>query len=295
MDGILFIVNPVAGGGKAKKLIPLIEKTMKECNKKYKIIITTEPEEATEIAKRESKNHEVIVAVGGDGTVNEVATGLIRNNGGVLGVIPGGTGNDMARSLDIPMDPAEALETLCKAYKKNMDIGMVNGSYFLNIASIGFDAEVVMNNMKIKKKIKNEFSYVISVIYSLISFKKKKVEIEIDGKIIKDQVYLLAVGNGKYYGGGMKIIPMAKIDDGYLDICTISNISKFKILFLFPTIFKGTHVEHTKHVKIYKGKRIKFKSEEGLLLNVDGEITPNVKEVEFALKDRNIKVICKEI
>ena len=294
MDGILFIVNPVAGAGKAKKLIPLIEKTMKECNKKYQIMISKEPEHATEIAKRQSKNYETIVAVGGDGTINEVATGLIKNNGGVLGVIPGGTGNDMARSLDIPMDPKEALEILCKAYKKNMDIGIANGSYFLNIASIGFDAEVVMNNIKIKKRIKNEFSYVISVIYSLIRFKKKKVEIEIDGKIIKDEVYLLAVGNGKYYGGGMMIIPTAKIDDGYLDICTISNISKFKILFLFPTIFKGTHIEHKKHVNIYRGRKVKFKSEEGLFLNVDGEITSDVKEVEFALTDKNIKVICKE-
>lgn len=295
MDGILFIVNPVAGAGKAKKLIPLIEETMNQCNKKYKIILTTMPEEATEIAKRESKNHEVVVAVGGDGTVNEVATGLIRNNGGVLGVVPGGTGNDMARSLDIPMDPLEALKIVCEGYKKNMDIGMVNGSYFLNIASIGFDAEVVMNNIKIKQKIKNEFSYVISVIYSLIRFKKKKVEIEIDDKIIKDEVYLLAVGNGKYYGGGMKIIPTAKIDDGFLDICTISNINKFKILFLFPTIFKGTHIKHTKHVNIYRGKKVKFKSEEGLLLNIDGEITPDVKEVEFGIKDRNIKVICKDM
>lgn len=294
MDGILFVVNPIAGGGKAKELIPLIETTMDKHKKRYKIIITERPEDAIEIAKEGSKSHEIIVAVGGDGTVNEVATGLIGNNGGVLGIIPGGTGNDMARSLDIPMEPTEALDILCKGYKRNMNIGNVNNAYFLNIASIGFDAEVVMNNINIKKKIRSGFSYAISVVYTLLSFKRKKVEINIDGEIIKDNVYLLAVGNGKYYGGGMKILPMAKIDDGYLDICIVSNLSKLKLLFLFPTIFKGNHIKYKKYVKIFRGKMVRVKSEENFHLNIDGEIIPDKKEIEFTLKNKNIKVICNE-
>lgn len=294
MGGMIFIVNPIAGGGKAKELIPLIKSNMDKNNKRYKIITTKKPGEAIYIAKEQSKNHDIIVAVGGDGTVNEVATGLIDNNGGVLGIIPGGTGNDMARSLDIPMEPIEALEVLCKGYKRNMNIGSVNGSYFLNISSIGFDAEVVKNNINIKKKIKSGFSYAISVIYTLFSFKRKRLEINIDGEILNDNVYLLAVGNGKYYGGGMKILPMAKIDDGYLDICIVSNLNKLKLLFLFPTIFKGNHIKFTKHVQIYRGKNIKVKSKENLHLNIDGEIIPDKKEIEFSIEDKNIKVICNE-
>lgn len=294
MDVILFIVNPVAGGGKAKELIPLIKNTMDKHNRKYKIISTTKVEEAINIAKEESKKHEIIVAVGGDGTVNEVATGLISSNRGILGVLPGGTGNDMGRSLGIPMEPIEALEILCKGYTKNMNIGNVNGLNFLNISSIGFDAEVVMNNINIKKKIKSSFSYAISVVYTLFNFKKKKIQIDIDGKIIEDDVYLLAVGNGKYYGGGMKILPMAEIDDGYFDICTISDINKFKLLFLFPTIFKGNHIKYKKHVKIYKGKKIRVKTEKKVYLNIDGELLPKEKEINFRLEENKLKVICNE-
>lgn len=294
MDKILFVVNPIAGGGKAKNLIPLIKEEMDKHKKTYDIVVTKERREAIEIVKNQSKNYEVVVAVGGDGTVNEVAIGLIQGECSVLGIIPGGTGNDMARSLNIPMEPTEAIETLCKGYKKYMDIGLANKFNFLNIASVGFDAEVVRNNIKIKKKIKSGFSYAISVVYTLISFKKKKAEIEIDGKTINEDIYLLAVGNGKYYGGGLKIMPEAVVDDGYLHVCIISNISKAKILFLLPTLFKGTHIKHKKHVKTYKAKEIKLKSEEPLVFNVDGEILPNVKEIEFGLEDKKIKVICEE-
>ena len=198
----------------------------------------------------------------------------------------------MAKSLGIPKDPSMALELLCKGNTKLIDIGRANKYNFLNIGSIGFDADVVINNTNIKKIIKSGISYVVSVIYTLIHYKAKKVEIIIDDKIIEEKILLLAVGNGKYYGGGLPILPNAVVDDGHLDICVISNINKLKFLLLFPSIFKGNHIKYDKYVKLYRGKDVRVKSKEEVNLNIDGEVIPNVNEVLFSMEAEKLKVIC---
>lgn len=294
MDKFLFIVNPVAGGGKSNTLIPLIYEIMDKHKKSYDIKFTSKPKDAIHIAEESVDDYDVIVAVGGDGTVNEVARGLINKGKGTLGIIPGGTGNDLAKSLNINLNPKESLEILCKGVKRDIDIGRINNYKFLNIASVGFDAEVVVNNVNIKKKIKSGMSYAISVFYTLLSFKKRKVQIDVDGKIIDDEIILLAVGNGKYYGGGMKVLPMAKVDDGYFHICMISGTGKGKLLFLFPTIFKGNHIKYEKYVKIYKGKMVKLKTDDKIFLNIDGEVVSDVNEIVFSIEDKKLTVIYDE-
>jgi YegS/Rv2252/BmrU family lipid kinase len=293
MERILFILNPVAGGGKAKGLRTLIEETMDKHNREYTLKLTTKPGDGIKIAE-DSDGYDIIVAVGGDGTVNEVSRGLINIGKGTLGIIPGGTGNDLAKSLNISLDPKEALETLCRGLKRDIDIGNVNGSNFLNIASVGFDAEVVINNVEIKKRIKGRISYAISVIYTLFNFKMKRIKINIDGKVLDEEIMLLAVGNGKYYGGGMKILPKAKIDDGYFDICIISGIGKIKTLFLFPSIFKGNHVKYDKYVRIFKAKTVKIDVEDGIYLNIDGDVRYRDKEIIFTIEDKKLNIICEE-
>lgn len=293
MENILFIVNPIAGGGKAKALISFIEEKMKESSRKFEIIVTKRSKEATEIAEAKLKDYNLLVAVGGDGTVNEVAKGIINKGRGILGIIPGGTGNDMARGLGIPMTAERAIDVILKGNIKEIDIGKVNSYNFLNISSVGFDAEVVVNNEKIKKRVQSHISYAISVVYTLFTFKDQRVKLEIDGESLDENILLLAVGNGKYYGGGMKILPMAIIDDGYLDVCLISNISKVLLLYLFPTIFKGHHIRYKKYVKIYKAKTVNIIAEKEFLLNIDGEVT-NVKHANFSIADKKLNVIIKD-
>ncbi|MFA5577461.1 MAG: diacylglycerol kinase family protein [Tissierellaceae bacterium] len=291
MDKILFIVNPVAGGGRAKKLIPLIREGMDKHKRDYHIVLTTRPGEAASIAEEEAQEYGAIVAVGGDGTVNEVSKGLIRSPGASLGILPGGTGNDMARSLGICEDPEEALKTIIQGNRKNIDVGKVNNYKFINISSIGFDAEVVANNDKIKKIVKSSISYAISVVYTLFSFKKKRVKISMEDRVIEEDIILLAVGNGSYYGGGMRILPMAIVDDGSFHICAVSNIGKLKMLFLFPTIFKGEHIRYAEYVKIYKTNRLKVQTANPLYLNIDGELQHMEGEVEFSLEEKRLEVI----
>jgi len=294
MDRILFILNPVAGGGKSKDLISLIKEIMDKHHKDYSLILTTKPGNAITVVENNIDQFEIFVAVGGDGTVNEVSRGLINKGRGTLGIIPGGTGNDMAKSLGISLEPKEALEILCRGLKRDIDIGNVNGYNFLNISSVGFDAEVTINNVKVKKIIKSRISYAISVIYTLLSFKRKKIKINIDGELIEDKIILLAVGNGRYYGGGMEILPMAIVDDGFIDVCMISGLGKIKILFLFPSIFKGNHIKYKKYVKIYKAKYIQVNIEEGIYLNIDGDVLPKQKEITFKIEDKKLNVVFEE-
>lgn len=293
MDKMIFIINPVAGGGKAQKLIPTIEKIMDETRIKYDIVLTTKPKDAIKISKESiQKGYNNIVAVGGDGTVNEVAMGILESGNGTLGIIPSGTGNDLARTLKIPFTPKEAIEVIIKGNKKKMDVGLVNNSLFLNIASIGFDSEVVKNTQKIKKRIKLGIAYVIGVLETLIIFKDKKIKLEIDDIPIDKNILLVAVGNGKYYGGGLKILPMAIMEDGYFHVCIINRVSKIKLFFLFPSIFKGKHVKFKKHVDIFKAKKIRVITEDKTFLNVDGEIYDIERETLFTIGNERLAVLC---
>ncbi len=289
MDKLLFIINPIAGGGRAKKLTSLIEEKMNENNIGFSIVQTTKPKDAILIVEQ-SSNH-TIIAVGGDGTVNEVAKGIIKRGYGNLGIIPGGTGNDMCKSLGLSMDPIEAIETVIKGKTKKMDIGMANGKCFLNVASVGFDAEVVRNTDKLKSKVKGKVAYILGVLITLFKYRMQETELEIDNVSYKRNMLLLAVGNGQYYGGGMKILPDAKIDDGYLHLCLVKDINNFKLLFLFPSIFKGKHIYLTKYVEIFKAKKVWIKSKGDFYLNVDGDLVHTDNEAHFEISNKKLDII----
>lgn len=293
MDKILFIINPVAGGGRAEKLAPIISGYMEDINLEYNIQMTKKPKDATKIAKLGiGEGYNIIVAVGGDGTVNEVAIGILESGKGTLGIIPSGTGNDLARTLEIPFNFKEAMDIIIKGNKKKIDIGLVNNNLFLNIASIGLDSEVVKNTEKIKKRIRSRIAYIVGIINTLFSFKDKKIRLEIDDNLMDKNISLVAVGNGKYYGGGLKILPMAIAEDGYFHVIVVNKASRIKLLLLFPSIFKGQHIRFKKHVEIFKARKIKIITDDKTYLNVDGEIYDIEKETLFTIDNEKLPVFC---
>ncbi|NLJ79338.1 MAG: diacylglycerol kinase family lipid kinase [Tissierellia bacterium] len=292
MAKTFFIVNPIAGGGKAGELVPIIRQAMAEVEIQYDLAITRGPGDAVDIAKRGlGAGYEVLVAVGGDGTINEVARGILEADRGRLGILPSGTGNDLARSLGIDLDPIKAIDTIVNGTVRYIDVGFVNDRIFLNIASIGFDAETVMNTEKIKKRIRSNIAYVIGVIITLLGFKDKRVELDIDGIKIDGKITLIAIGNGRYYGGGLKILPMAIPDDGYFYICIVNRIARLKLLFLFPTIFKGRHIEIRKYVEVYRAKTVRVKTIDEAYLNIDGEVYDIEGETLFTMNDKKLPII----
>ncbi len=288
----LFIVNPVAGKGNGDKIIPLIEEVMKEYHCTYEIRKTEKVGEGKRIAEEaRHTDFSTIVSVGGDGTLHEVINGMVGSKQ-KLGIIPAGTGNDFARTLNLPRDIRESIESLVKGNSMMIDLGKINKEYFINISSIGLDALIADETNRIKKYFSSTYSYVIGTIKSLINFKSFKTKLVIDDAIYEEEIMLAAVCNGSYYGGGMKISPKSSFSDGEFDICIVRKMPKLKLLFLLPTIFKGNHVKF-KEVKFYKGKNIEFLMENGKKkekINADGEIL-DLYPIQFEMINNAIEVV----
>jgi YegS/Rv2252/BmrU family lipid kinase len=254
----IFIVNPKAGKGKALKAAKIIESICEQENLEYIIHYTKEKEDATCIARQYRENENIVYSVGGDGTLNEVVNGIALSNT-ILGIIPAGTGNDFVRSLT----PKRELVT-------KIDIGKVNHKYFINIASLGLDAKIAKNADIMKaKKIPNSLVYLSSIGYTIFNYENTKVKI--NNSKHDDMVTLMAFCNGCYYGGGIKLAPNASIEDGFMDVYMVDDLSKYKILYLLTKLLTSSHERHPS-VHKYRTDKITVDSSENLLFNVDGEI-----------------------
>ncbi|WP_242281021.1 diacylglycerol kinase family protein [Bacillus cereus group sp. BfR-BA-01347] len=274
-----FIVNKVSGNRRALKIWHQVEKMLQEKNIYYCVRFTEQSKHATSLVQEliNKKKATVIVAVGGDGTIHEVVNGLVGTNI-PLGIIPAGSGNDFSRGLGIPLKPNKALERILKEKPKIVDIGYVNSTYFCTVAGIGFDGEVAQTtNVSIHKKLLNfirmgQISYIISAVKVLFHYKPMDISLVIDKKLYKiPNVWLIAVANLPFYGGGLVICPEAESNDGLFDICIVQGMSKWEFLRIFPLVFKGNHTS-SPSIKIIKGKELDIYSATPLLVHGDGEM-----------------------
>ena len=264
----VFIINPASGKTDYDKIKENIIKTLE--NEEYEIYETKAPKEATEIASRfKNEENTVVYSVGGDGTLNEVVNGIAEGKC-KLGIIPTGSGNDFYR-------------TLKEAQTKNvrLDLGKVNGRYFINIASVGMDAETCNNANKIKSKIKLHSSYYLALIHTFLTFKSKSLKLKIDKNVYAGDYIIAAICNGKYYGGGFKIAPVASFDDNQFDIYLVSKAGKLKLIKILLALLKSEHEKYNE-VRKYTGKNITITSENNLIVNIDGEITIS-KNIEIEM------------
>jgi len=271
MRKIKYIVNPAAGQGESKETINLIHDRMKTADLMYSISISCYEGHVEILAKEAAENgYTDVVAVGGDGTVLEAFNGIF-NKSVNLGIIPAGTGNDFVRMIDLKKNFDYAIDKIIKGETCKVDIGVVNNTHFLNVVGMGIDGEIVSKTESVKKKIKGSAAYLYSTFASLLNYKCKEITIEIDGNIYHRKVYLVAVGNGKFFGGGMMITPGAKLDSENFEVVIINEMTKRKFAILFRKVFSGNHV-HEKPVEVFYGKHIKINSNEPILINADGNI-----------------------
>lgn len=294
----IFIINPVAGKGKSIEFKEKIEDIFKDLDLKYEIVITEKSGYATRKVKElTSKEKCRVYSIGGDGTLNEVLNGMIGSDSS-LAVIPAGSGNDFARTLygDISCD--NILQKLIYGKEKTIDVAKLNERYYLNISSVGFDANVVNNARKYKKYrlISGPMAYAIGLINSLITFKSMKLIFEVDGKEIDTEMYLIAVANGKCYGGGISIAPNAEIEDGFLDVYAIRRPKVHRLIRFLPKVIKGKDIRDIDEVTYIKCKKIRVKAKDEITTNIDGEIAfLNDMTFEIIPKAINIIVPKKEI
>jgi len=272
MQKLFLVVNPEAGKGYTKKLWPRLQKALINRKIAFEYRLASDPKEATHIAKAVTKDFQIIVAVGGDGTVNHVANWVISGRAAAscaLGIIPTGSGNDTVKSLGIPTDPFKAIELLRNPRRKRIDMGRVGSRYFLNGLGVGLDGWVARENQKIKI-LKGEMAYFYAVLKGIFKFQSFPLEIEAPDWSYRGQTLMLEVSNGRYYGGAFRLTPHAQIDDGLFDLCVIEDLSILKRLWHAPKALTGKHLT-LKETHTTKASKVFIKSGERLLAHVDGE------------------------
>jgi YegS/Rv2252/BmrU family lipid kinase len=278
------ILNPASNHGETRKLVPEIKNLLKS-KIPFELVLTERPKDAVEIAKK-VKRFDLLIIVGGDGTVHESVNGLLASKSKeiTLAVIPTGSGNDFARMLRMPRRINRVVEKILEGKVKYVDVGKVNEKYFINSLGIGFDARVAHLTNEIKNEIKKSglFLYLTSLFRILLKdFYTHKVKVSIDkGTFENKNITLIAANMGKTYGGGFKITPLAKNDDGFIDVCIVDSLTRNQVLPRLPFVIMGKHL-WMKEVHYYKVKELIIKSEEELPAHLDGEL---IKACEFKIK-----------
>ena len=253
----LLLANPTSGSGRGKQVFDLVIKALQNRSLDFQDISGSSYESARVNLRSAliTRTPSAVITIGGDGMVHLVIQELAKSEIPLI-LIPAGTGNDFARSLELNVnDPIEAFEYALGNPTTAIDLGLVNGRYFAEILSTGFDSRV--NERANRMRMKSKKKYDLAMILELPVFRPLEYEITIDDRLFNTEAMLIAVANGISYGGGMKICPNADLTDGLFDLLILEPVSKFEFLRVFPRVFKGTHITHPK-VKILKGRNIKI-------------------------------------
>lgn len=278
------IVNPVASGGKVGKQWPRLRDVLTKGGLQFAAEWTQHPGHATKIARKAlDEGFRYIVSVGGDGTVNEVINGLIVDERVhpevVLSIIPGGTGSDFPRILDISRDPVQACQRTLGHRCHAVDIGQIRcmrdgkpiERYFVNVAGLGFDGEASVRVNRMSKRISGTIPYLTGLVLTLLSYRNKDVELTLDGQQVRGRFNSVIVCNGQYFGGGMWIGPKAAADDGIFDIVIIKDVNKVEFLLNVPRVYRGTHLTHPK-VESFQAKEVHVETEQRMFIQAEGEL-----------------------
>ncbi len=266
---VTLIVNPAAGAGRAAKQLPTAEAELGRLGIPVHREETTSLDHAMELARAATEAGEAVFTLGGDGLVGAVA-GALADTGTPLGVLPGGRGNDFARVLGIPGDPAEAVRALVAAPERKLDLAEAGGRPFIGIASCGFDsvANRIANESRL---VKGNLVYLYAALRAVATWTPARFELVLDGKVRVYTGWSVGACNSKAYGGGMYAAPNAELDDGLLDVVVSERTSRFNFVFrLLPRVFKGTHVD-LPYVHEMRAREVRISADRPFTLYADGD------------------------
>ncbi len=277
-DPVCLIVNPAAGGGKAGRIAPAVEQALLGHGLRVRRCETLHLEHARELGCEAARAGETVVALSGDGMIGVLADALQAVPGAVLGVLPGGRGNDLARVLGISDDAVAACETIAHGVPRPVDLGVVLdpstgvvGRAFVGIASVGFDSEA--------NRIANEAPawlgggvYAYGALRALLSWRPARFEIELDppGERRAFTGYTIAAANSRAYGGGMLMAPDALLDDGLLEVIVVEDVSRARFLANLPKVFRGTHVQ-LPSVHVFRAAEVAIAANRPFTMYADGD------------------------
>lgn len=270
----LFIVNPAAGNGRAREVIDRSRGTFPGPAEVY---ISTSPKDAEERAYRAAlEGFSPVVAVGGDGTVQQVANGVMRcPEPPPMGIVPAGNGNDLVRTLRLPRDPERAIPLAWSDVAGAIDVGTCNGRVFLNVAGVGLDTKVAQAVNARPDGSRGRLTYVTEALRELRRYENPELTLHLDDLTVVTKSLLVAIGNGRYFAGGMKVCPAAEPADGFLDVTVGGDLTRLETIALLPTIFVGQHGRHRK-VAFHRVRRVRIDGPPGMAVQLDGEIVSSL-------------------
>ncbi len=293
------IVNPAAGAGRTGRLWPEIMGVIKGNGMRFEHKLTEAPGHAVELAREAAKQgYELVVAVGGDGTIHEIVNGLYSSGclpDALLGIVSTGTGSDYIRTIGVPRAYVEACRRFIEPKIRAVDLGIIEyrrrggaaERIFVNFTGVGFDAEIVRRTTQQFKSLGALPSYLMGALTTLITYRNKDVSVKIDGVEEHRRVCTIITNNGRYGGGGMYTAPNAELSDGFFDVMIVDDITKPDFLISLPRLYKGTHLTHPK-VTMKLAKEIEIHSRQKMSLQADGELlgeTPaHIRILPSALK-----------
>jgi YegS/Rv2252/BmrU family lipid kinase len=266
---ITLIVNPAAGGGRAGRLLGAVGDALSSHGLEHHVECTRSLEHASELALAAAGAGEVAVAFGGDGLIGAVA-GALAHSEGVLGVLPGGRGNDLARVLGIPLDPVAACQVLAGGVVKLLDLGEAGGQVFVGIASCGFDSEAnrIANETRL---VRGNLVYAYAALRAVAWWQPASFTLTLDGvRTSTFTGYTVAAANSKAYGGGMYLAPDASLDDGMLDVVMVEHVRKARFVRLLPTVFKGEHVRQP-NIRVERAREVAIAANRPFTMYADGD------------------------
>ena len=288
MPKIVVIANLTAGRGRFRSRWPEIVRRIGS----PEVWTTESPGHAHDLAlKAIESGAETILIAGGDGTISQIVSGCAGADC-TLGILPLGTGNDLARHLGV-QNMAAALA--CVADGKTIQADTIrwqtsrNEGVCVNIAGIGFDAAVAERINRGIRTLSGTAAYVAGVFQTLVAYQPVRIELEMDEETVRLPVFLCAVANASSYGGGMRIAPKASLEDGLMDVILVGDVSKGQFLAAFPRVFRGTHLTHPA-VKSYRARRVRIKTELPTAFLIDGELV-EADEIEFRIQPGSIRLL----
>lgn len=267
---VVLIVNPTAGGGRALRALPEAERALRAAGLRVRLAHTRDLAHARELGRAAGAAGEVAAALGGDGLVGAVADGLrtAGSDSGLLAVLPGGRGNDFARTLGIPRDPAAAAAAIANGRERAIDLGVCGERAFVGIASCGFDSEA--NRIANETAVPGDAAYLYGALRALAGWRPARFELELDGERVEHVGYSVAAANGRQYGGGMVLAPDASLEDGRFDVVTVADVPKRRFLRGLPRVFRGTHVRNDE-VTVRRARELRIAADRPFALYADGD------------------------
>lgn len=284
----LFIVNPASGTGRQKNIETVIKENLDHDLFDYSVRFTEHIHHGTKLAREAAdQGYDCVVAVGGDGSVNDVAQGL-KDTGVHMGIIPCGSGNGLARTLKIPLRPVLAVKTLNKLQSQTIDSIVINDRYLsVNAAGVGFDAHIARLLKAAKKRGFQAYASLFFREYA--SYENSNYRLTIDGRTLYRKAWFIAIANGRQYGYNLSVAPKAQIADGLLDITIIDKVPIEHIAITAPMAFMNL-LDHSQHAEMFRAKEVHLEGNLDKWVNIDGEGENIGKELHFVVHPQSVKI-----